>query len=280
MTGYELSVRDFNQFRALVYEKCGINLGEGKIDLVRARLSKRLRQIGMNSFREYYRLVTEDASGTELVCLMDAISTNLTSFFREKKHFDFMTGHILPDTLRIRQSAPGIDREFRVWSAGCSSGEEPYSISITLNEFSESNPGFRFSILASDISTKVLDKAIAGVYDYDRLAGMPTAVRNRFFLKGNGKMDGLVKVKPILRNPVTFRRVNLMEPFPFNEHFDLIFCRNVMIYFDKPTQEKLVSKYYGSLKPGGYLFIGHSESLMGIKHSFQYIQPTIYRKKH
>lgn len=278
MTGYELSVRDFNQFRSLVYEKCGINLGDGKIDLVRARLSKRLRQIGMNSFREYYRLVTEDSSGAELVCLMDAISTNLTSFFREKKHFDFMTDHILPGI--SGKPVSGQAREFRVWSAGCSSGEEPYSISISLNEFAESSPGFTFSILATDISTKVLDKAIAGVYDYERLAGMPTGTRNRFFLRGNGKMDGYVKVKPRLRKAVTFKRLNLMEPFPFRENFDLIFCRNVMIYFDKPTQEKLVSKYHESLRPGGHLFIGHSESLMGITHSFQYVQPTIYRKKH
>lgn len=275
MTSIELSVRDFNQFRTLVYEKCGINLGEGKRDLVRARLSKRLRKLGMDSFRDYYRMVVEDSSGQELVCLMDAISTNLTSFFREKKHFDFMTDKILPEYL----GKIGGRSEFKVWSAGCSSGEEPYSISISLDDYASRVPAFSYRILATDISTKVLDKAASGVYDFARINGLSPVLRNKYFLKGHRDMDGMVKVKPFVMKPISFKRFNLMDAFPFREHFDLIFCRNVMIYFDKQTQEKLVNKYYESLKPGGYFFIGHSESLMGISHSFHYVQPTIYLKK-
>lgn len=277
MTSVELSEKEFNQFRVLVYDKCGINLGEGKKDLVRARLSKRLRKLNLNSFKEYYKMVTEDSTGQELVCLMDAISTNLTSFFREKKHFDFMMDKILPEFSRMGNGTG--KSGFKVWSAGCSSGEEPYSISISLNEFAEKAPGFQYSILATDISTRVLDKAASGVYEMDRVRNLNPALRNKCFLKGNNSMEGMVKIKPSIRQPITFRRLNLMDSFPFKENFDLIFCRNVMIYFDKKTQEQLVKKYHGSLKPGGYLFIGHSESLMGISHSFHYVQPTIYLKK-
>lgn len=275
MTSFDLSARDFNNFRTLVYEKCGINLGEGKRDLVRARLSKRLRKLGMDSFRDYYKMVVEDSSGEELVCLMDAISTNLTSFFREKKHFDFMTDKILPEYIAVN----GSKSEFRVWSAGCSSGEEPYSISISLDDYANRIGAFRYKILATDISTKVLDKAASGVYDMERVRGLSPVMRNKYFLKGQRSMDGLVKVKPLAMKPITFKRFNLMDSFPFRNHFDLIFCRNVMIYFDKKTQESLVNKFYSSLKPGGFFFIGHSESLMGISHGFQYAQPTIYQKK-
>lgn len=277
MTSVELSAKDFNQFRALVYEKCGINLGEGKKDLVRARLSKRLRKLGIESFRDYYKMVTEDSSGHELVCLMDAISTNLTSFFREKKHFDFMSDNILPDFMNSGKARPS--SEFRVWSAGCSSGEEPYSISISINDYAEKTGAFPYRILATDISTKVLDKAAAGVYDFERIKGLNPVLRNKCFLKGHSSMDGSVKVKPFIKKPITFKRFNLMDSFPFREYFDLIFCRNVMIYFDKKTQEQLVKKYHDSLRPGGYLFIGHSESLMGISHNLNYVQPTIYLKK-
>ncbi|WP_035276311.1 CheR family methyltransferase [Desulforegula conservatrix] len=276
MTSVELSAKDFNQFRNLVYEKCGINLGEGKKDLVRARLSKRLRKLGLESFRDYYKMVTEDSSGQELVCLMDAISTNLTSFFREKKHFDFLTDKILPDFMKKGKGRSS--SEFRVWSAGCSSGEEPYSISISLNDFAEKAGALPYRILATDISTKVLDKAASGIYDFERVKNLNPILRNKCFLKGHTSMDGQVKVKPFIREPVTFKRLNLMDSFPFRDHFDLIFCRNVMIYFDKKTQEQLVKKYHDSLRPGGYLFIGHSESLMGISHSFSYVQPTIYLK--
>jgi len=275
MTSVELSAKEFNQFRNLVYEKCGINLGEGKKDLVRARLSKRLRTLGIDSFRDYYKMVTEESSGEELVCLMDAISTNLTSFFREQKHFDFLTDKIMPDFMKKGR----YPSEFKVWSAGCSSGEEPYSISISLNDYAEKSGGFSYTVLASDISTKVLDKAAAGVYDLERVKGLNPVLRNKCFLKGHRSMEGLVKVKPFIKKPITFKRVNLMDSFPFRDHFDLIFCRNVMIYFDKKTQEQLVKKYHDSLRPGGYLFIGHSESLMGISHGFHYVQPTIYLKK-
>lgn len=275
MNHLDLTEREYQQFRALVHEKCGINLGDSKKELVRARLSKRLRQTGHKGYEEYLKFLISDISGEEIIRMLNAISTNLTSFFRESKHFDFLKQNYLPGFIKGEN---GTRKNLKVWSAGCSSGEEPYSLAMCLSEFFGDGVG-RFNILATDLSTEVLSKAKSGVYETGRTRSIPTGVLHKYFQKGTGKKNGYVRTKNNIRSLIDFRRLNLMDDFPFRNEFDIIFCRNVMIYFDKKVQEDLVSKYYNSLKSGGYLFIGHSESLMGINHKFVYIKPTIYLKK-
>jgi chemotaxis protein methyltransferase CheR len=273
MNANELSDKDFALFRDLVYNKCGINLHEGKKELVRARLGKRLRQTQFKSFREYYEAIVGDASSDELVHMLDAISTNLTSFFREIKHFDFLEKHVLsPGAKGWPQSAGAT---IHVWSAGCSSGEEPYSLFMCFNEVLEKR-AISVQIMATDISTRMLATAQSGVYHESRVRTVPAATLRKYFQKGQGKWAGHYRAKDFMRNAIEFKRFNLMAPFPFAGKFQVIFCRNVMIYFDKFVQEQLVNKFYDCLSDGGYLFIGHSESLMSINHRFKYVRPTIY----
>jgi len=268
----DLTDRDFRRFSELVYAKCGINLHEGKKTLVRARLGKRLRQGGFKDFNTYYQFVSQSENEQELVQLLDAISTNLTSFFREEKHFDFLKEKVFPVFVEKRQ------KKIRVWSAGCSSGEEPYSLAICSFEYFGASNGYDIQILASDISTRVLNQARQAVYKEERVANIKQALLRKYFQRGVGMQEGNVRVKPFVRNAVQFERINLMEPFPFQNKFDIIFCRNVMIYFDKETQERLVNKFSEALTGGGYLFIGHSESLTGVTHPLKYTMPTIYCK--
>ncbi|MDY6851016.1 MAG: protein-glutamate O-methyltransferase [Thermodesulfobacteriota bacterium] len=275
--GLDLSDREFQAFSDLVYEKAGINLHAGKKELVRARLAKRIKEKKFASFGDYYRFAVHDENGDELVYLLDAISTNLTSFFREPKHFGFMAEKFLPELAMVKtKKGP---RRLRIWSAGCSTGEEPYSIAMTVLDHLPQAADWDLKILATDISTQVLDTARRGFYTAKRVDELPEATLRRYFQKGRGKAEDWYKIKDKVKSLVVFRRLNLMDPFPFSKSLDLIFCRNVMIYFDKKTQADLITRYSQVLNGGGYLFIGHSESLSGIKHSFQYVQPTIYRKK-
>lgn len=270
-----MSNRDFKRFSALVYEKCGINLHEGKKELVRARLAKRLRETGFRNFNAYYQFVTQVGAGDELVYMLDAISTNLTSFFREEKHFDFLKEVVFPSYV-AEKKVTGFHK-LRFWSAGCSSGEEPYSLAMCLLEYFESPP-FDVKLLATDICTKVLAQARSGVYPAGRLKKIPISEARKYFQRGYGRQEGYFRVKRSLREIIEFKRFNLMEPFSFKEAFNLIFCRNVMIYFDKRTQQTLANKFYDALLDGGYLFIGHSETLTGIDHGFRYISPSVYQK--
>lgn len=268
---FSLSAQDYERFRALVYEESGISLGDNKQSLLVSRLSKRLRVLALSTFHDYYELVTQDSSREEFTRMLDLISTNKTDFFREPKHFDFLRDRILPDLETTKR--------IRIWSSACSTGEEPYSIAITLYEHVADPARWNFQVLASDLSTRVLAKAASGLYEEDRIRGVPPDVVKRHFLKGRGNQEGRVKVKPHLGKMITFRRVNLMnDRFPVKHPLDVIFCRNVMIYFDRPTQETLVNKFYTYLKPGGYLFIGHSESLQWVNHAFTHVAPTIYWK--
>jgi len=270
----ELSDKDFNNFCQLIYQHAGIYLSPQKKELVRARLSKILRARGLADFHEYYELVQGDKSGVELVQLLDAISTNQTAFWREPGHFLFLAQEILP-TWR-RQNRRG--RRWRFWSAGCSSGEEPYTLAMVLLDTMPFQELTGVKILATDLNTQVLSQAQQGIYPLAKLDPLPWEWRKRFFQKGVNRWEGYARVKPEVKAFVHFTRLNLMEPFRFRENFDIIFCRNVMIYFDKPTQAELVDKFYQCLNPGGYLFIGHSESLCNITHRFSYVKPTIYRK--
>lgn len=274
--GLHLTNDDFQAFSNLVRAKAGINLHEGKRELVRARLSRRVRECNFQTFRDYYDFVVSDETGDELIQVLDSISTNLTNFFREPKHFNFMNEKMLPALVAEREKKG--PRRLRIWSAGCSTGEEPYTIAMTVLEFSPRIADWDFKILATDISTRVLKSAWEGEYPMDRLRDVPHAQLRKYFTKGTGYRDGWFRVRDEIRNLIVFRRFNLMETFPFKHPLDLIFCRNVMIYFDKATQARLVNKFYGALNPGGYLFIGHSESLTGVDHGFKYVQPTVYRK--
>lgn len=276
MFSTELSERDFRRFSTLVYEQCGINLHQGKKELVRARLGKRLRETGFKDFNAYYKFVTQKDNGDELVRMLDAISTNLTSFFREEKHFDFLKEVVFP-TYEEGKNRTAFYRT-RFWSAGCSTGEEPYSLAMWLLEYFRNSQRFDMKILASDISTKALTKANNGIYPAVRLENIPASTVRTYFQRGYGRQEGYFRVKTSLRKMIEFKRLNLMEPFPFKEAFNLILCRNVMIYFDKTIQQSLTDKFYDALLDGGYLFIGHSETLTGINHRFRYIRPSIYQK--
>jgi chemotaxis protein methyltransferase CheR len=272
----ELSDIDFRRFSALVYEKCGIYLHRGKKELVRARLGRRMREAGFEDFKSYYRFLTKDESGNELVMMLNAISTNLTSFFREERHFDFLENDIFPTYVAELEAGDRRRREF--WSAGCSSGEEAYSLAMCVLEYFGNDAGHNVKVLATDISTKVLAQARSGVYRAPRFGKMPNALLRKYFHRGYGKQEGYFRVKPLLKEVVEFRRVNLVEPFSFKRRFDLILCRNVMIYFDRTSQAALVNRLCDVLRGGGYLFVGHSETLTGIEHPLTYVQPSIYCK--
>ncbi len=272
----ELTERDFRNFSTLIYEKSGINLHQGKRELLKARLAKVLRQFDFKSVGEYYDYLMKDTSGDAFIPLLDVISTNLTSFFREPKHFEFLADTVVPE-LFLSGAARGSGR-IRIWCAGCSSGEEAYSMAMTLLEALPENRHGDLRILATDISTRVLKMADRAVYEASRVERVPYATRRQFFQKGVKRWSGFYRVKQRVRDLVQFQRLNFMEPFSFSEPFDVVFCRNVMIYFDKETQEKLVNRFYEVIQGPGYLFIGHSESLTGVKHRFRYVRPSVYRK--
>ncbi len=269
-----LTDQEFEDFAKLIYAKAGINLVSGKKELLRARLAKRLRNSDFRSFREYYDYVVHDRTGEELIHLLDNVSTNLTSFFRENKHFEFMEQEVLPRLLSEKRR----NGKIRIWSAGCSSGEEPYSLIITVLEQKGLPAYLNLKLLATDISTRVLATAQNGIYPEDKCSDLDRGILTKYFQKGQGQWEGHVRVKPILKTYIHFARHNLMDPCPWQEPIDVIFCRNVMIYFDKKTQEKVVNAFYSALDQGGYLFVGHSESLTGVRHSFRYLRPTVYCK--
>ena len=266
--------REFDFIRGLVYERSRINLGPDKRQLVFARLGKRLRATNVPTLTDYCRLLQQPGSEQELGHLIDAISTNHTFFFREVAHFDFLRQQVIPE-LEPRESG-GAPAKLRVWSAACSSGEEPYSIAITL---AEAMPGRAWHIDATDISRRVLAKAAAAIYPQEVVSRMPLATVRTHFQRGVGAQEGNFRVKASLRERVSFHHLNLLDgPAPFAEPFHVIFCRNVMIYFDGPTQQELVERLVPRLVPGGYLFVGHSESLMHLSHSLEAIHPAVYRK--
>ncbi|MBL8074388.1 MAG: protein-glutamate O-methyltransferase [Nitrospira sp.] len=269
---YGITSDEFLRFRKLIYDESGISLGDQKQTLLASRLSKRLRDLGLTTFTEYYEQVTGDTTKEEFTRMLDLISTNKTDFFREPKHFDYLRERILPELEK--------EKRIRIWSSACSTGEEPYTIAMTLYEGVSDPQRWDFKILASDLSTRVLAKAASGLYEAERVRDMSPELVKRHFLRGRGESEGLLKIKPHLASMIQFRRLNLMDDrFPIKSPLDLIFCRNVMIYFDRPTQEQLVNKFYRYLKPGGHLFIGHSESLQWVEHPFKVMGPTIYRKE-
>ncbi len=264
--------RLFDKLRAIIYAKSGIALHDGKEALVSARLGKRMRHLGIQDYREYFDRVFHDEDGTETVGLIDAISTNVTSFFREPAHFDVL-GKLMSDWLKEGK------RRFRFWSAACSSGEEPYSIAMTLLDVVKDKP-VDLRILATDISTQALAKGRTGSYDEQRMSPVPPHLRTRYFERrktGNGITYSATEA---LRKPILFRRLNLSAPpFPMNGPMDAIFCRNVLIYFDHVTRKRLLDETHRLLKRGGYLMVGHAESLTGMISELKPVRPSIYMKE-
>jgi chemotaxis protein methyltransferase CheR len=260
----------------MVYEHSRIRLGPDKQALVTGRLTKRLRHLKLDTFEEYCAYLQSPGGAPELGPLVDLISTNHTNFFREIQHMEFLRDHILPEWLpRVVKSR----NPLRVWSAACSSGEEPYTIAIVLAEYARQHGALAWQIEASDISSRVLEHAQKGMYDVDRVKVPEPEWLPRYFQKGTGNYEGFYRVKDSLRQSVKFHRLNLFEPnYPVAASQHVIFCRNVMIYFDTATQQELVTRLIGQLATGGYMIVGHSESLLGVRHSLKTIKPGIYVK--
>ena len=265
---------EFEFIRSLVYERSRISLSSDKRELVSARLGKRLRATNVSSVGDYCRLLQSPGQDAELANLIDAISTNHTFFFRENAHFDFLRQTVLPE-MQARATKEGWSK-FRVWSAACSSGEEPYSIAITL---AESLANWPWVIEATDISHRILEKAKLGIYRSDAVERLPRNVVQNHFQRGFGPHDGEHRAKSALREKINFTHLNLLhgEP-PFPELFHVIFCRNVMIYFDRQTQQELIAKLARRIVPGGYLMVGHAESLTVLQHSLESVRPAVYRR--
>jgi chemotaxis protein methyltransferase CheR len=272
----ELDDENYEFLRRLIYSESRIHLGSDKRALVASRLAKRLRELRIGSFDAYCALLRSNEGVEERRHLVDRISTNHTQFFREMKHFDFIRERVIPAWHARKGGASGV---LRVWSAACSSGEEPYSLAIFLAEHLAPAARTAWQIEATDISTRILEKASTGIYPADRVTGMRHDWLQRHFQKGVGEWSGSFRVKDSLRDRVRFHHLNLLEPnYPFQQPFQLILCRNVMIYFDRTTQESLVSYLSRWLEPGGFLMVGHSESLSGIHHGLKLVQPAIYQK--
>ncbi len=263
----ELKVADFERVRSLIDRYCGINLHEGKQALVRARLMKRIRKLGMSSFEEYLDYVETDESGEEFLSFVDVLTTNKTSFFRESQHFDFIRQIVIPQLG---------GRQVKWWSAGCSTGEEPATLAITILDAIGEARTDPVKILATDISGEALAKAKTGIYSSSNLAGVPDSVRKRYFRKVGETEE--YKLEDSIQKKITFGRLNLLKPWPMKGPFQLIMCRNVMIYFKRPTQQQIVSRFYDLLEPGGYLFLGHSENLPDKGIGLTSLQPAVYQK--
>ena len=274
-TEFEFADQDFQRIRRIINEIAGISLAEGKRELVYSRLSRRLRQLGLRRFDEYCRLLeTGGEDNPELGEFVNALTTNLTSFFREPHHFDFLGKELLPTLMRERSLS---NRRIRIWSAGCSTGEEPYSIAMVVRETLPA-VGWDVKILATDLDSNVLATADRGVYDANRVKDLSEVRLRRWFQRGRDTQSGQVRVAPELRDLIVFRRLNLMLDWPMSGPFDAVFCRNVVIYFDKPTQRVLFERFADLLAERGHLFVGHSESLFKVTDRFVPLGKTIYRR--
>jgi len=267
-----MSDRELKEFSEFIYSELGIKITPAKKTMLQARLQRRLRTLNMPSYGQYLEyLQSLKGLEVELPQMVDAVTTNTTSFFREPRHFEFLTQALLP---QWQKKKPG--RSFTVWNAGCSSGEEPYSTAMTLMDYNDRVSPLAFSIVATDISTDILRKAARAVYEEEKISTVPVEFRRKYLLRSKNKDRRLVRVAPELRELVSFRRLNFMDDFQFREKMDLIFCRNVMIYFDRKTQTELVRKFCDHLEPGGHLFIGHSESLSGAGLPLKQLAPATY----
>jgi chemotaxis protein methyltransferase CheR len=274
-----LSQALFDRLSTFIYTQSGIKMPLSKKAMLEARLTKRLRAIGLKGFTEYCAyLFSPSGIANELVHMIDVITTNKTDFFREPQHFEYLTEYVLPDLINTR--GIGIKRPFMIWSAACSSGEEPYTLAMVLDRFSCKTNGFSYQILGTDISTKVLGIARDGIYYEERAEQIPMELRRQYLMSSKDKTKGLVRIIPELRAHVHFRRLNFMDgDFGMREKMDVIFCRNVLIYFDRQTQETVINRLCNHLHPGGYLFTGHSETISGMEAPLESVANTVSRRR-
>lgn len=272
----QLTQDEFDKLSRFIYKESGIKMPPVKRVMLQSRLQKRLRELGMTTFKEYCDYVfSKEGFNNEIIHMLDVVSTNKTDFFREPVHFDFLTDHVLPEFIEKQQGS----KHLKVWSAGCSSGEEPYTIAIVLANFAEKHPSFDFSIIGTDISTQILQKAVDGVYKEDRVSIVPLETKRKYFLRSKDRANPTVKVAPHIRKKVRFGRLNFMDnSYDIPETFDVVFCRNVLIYFDRETQERVIDKLCTKLRSGGYFFLGHSESIMNMNLPLKQIKPTIFQR--
>ncbi|WKJ92456.1 protein-glutamate O-methyltransferase CheR [Methylomonas montana] len=268
---FEYTKADFDVLRTISNQYSGILVPDDKFDMFYSRLSKRVRMLGFTTFKQYchYLQNNPDDEFTEFI---NAVTTNLTSFFRENHHFEFLSRTVIPELLKKKAAS----KQIKIWSAGCSTGEEPYSLAMTLKENIPAD--WAITILATDLDTNVLATAAAGIYPVDRVSGIAEQRLKRWFQKGAGSQSNKVRIKSELRELIEFKQLNLMQQWPFKGHFDFIFCRNVLIYFDRETKAILANRYCSLLEEGAYLFIGHSESLHQLDTGFSLVGNTIYRK--
>lgn len=273
MREFEFTWDDFNKLRSISSEYSGIKVPDDKFDMFYCRLAKRLRVLKLSDFKAYckYLKLHPDEEFTEFI---NAITTNLTSFFRENHHFAYLGTQVIPE-LRLNN---GNSRKIRIWSAGCSTGEEPYSIAMTLMDNGIKPDEWDIKILATDLDTQVLATAQAGIYSIERLEGIPQDKLKKWFHRGKGGQSSRVRVKPELNQMISFRQLNLINPWQIKGPFDIIFCRNVLIYFDNPTKSSIINRFAEVLAPERHLFIGHSESLYSLSDRFDSIGNTIYRR--
>ena len=278
LTGLRISDKDFSRFSQLIYDVCGIKMPPHKQSMLEARLRKRLRFLGLSSYEDYRKyLFSQDGMVEELTSMIDVVTTNKTDFFREPRHFDFLIGSVLPSLIPL--TGAGIDRPLRLWSAGCSTGEEPYTLAMFLEEFLWENKRLTYQIMGTDISTQVLEKAVIGIYHRDKIEPVPENMRKKYLLKSRDKSDFKVRIIPEIRAKIKFHRLNFMdEKFNIADRQDIIFCRNVIIYFDRQTQERFLTRLCACLLPGGYLFMGHSETLSGMPLPLKQLAPAVYMR--
>jgi chemotaxis protein methyltransferase CheR len=271
-----ISACDYSRLRDLIYREAGIALGPSRQVMLEGRIRRRLKALAIDSFREYCSyLFSKGGLREELVHLIDVVTTNKTDFFREPRHFEFLSSKVLPE----REGCGAGRRPLLAWSAGCSTGEEPYTIAIVMSEYELTHPGFSFRILATDISTPVLEKAVRAIYSHEAVRPVPQILRAKYFMHGREPGTTRVRVVPELRDLVEFRRLNFMDSdYAISEKVDVIFCRNVIIYFDRSTQQSILEKLTQCLLPGGYLFMGHAETLRELNLPLQQVAPALYRR--
>lgn len=273
-----MSRQIFDRLSEFIYTESGIKMPLSKKTMLEARLQKRLRAMSLGSFDEYCSyLFSPEGIANELVHMIDVVTTNKTEFFREPQHFEYLIEYVLPELINTK--GVGIRRPFMIWSAACSSGEEPYTLAMVLDQFSRRAKGFTYQVLGTDISTRMLDSAKDAVYDDEKAEQIPAAFRRTYLMRSKDKNKGLVRIVPELRAHVKFRRLNFMaDDFGMREKMDVIFCRNVLIYFDRPTQETVIGHLCNHLHSGGYLFTGHSETINGMNLPLKQVANTVSRR--
>lgn len=277
MYAVTMSDRDFSRLSEFIHTQCGIKMPPGKRTMLEGRLRRRLHYLGMESFSNYCDyLLSPDGVTTECIHMIDVVTTNKTDFFRESGHFDYLVRVVLPELV---DRGVGTRGKLNAWSAGCSTGEEAYTLAMVMNEFAEKNHAIDFSILATDISTRVLEKASRGIYEHARIEPVPMYMKKKYMLRSKDRNSNLVRIAPEMRSRIKFHRLNFMDDnYRISEKMAFVFCRNVLIYFDRATQEQVLTRICRQLISGGYLFTGHSETIQGLNLPVTSVDTTVYRK--